>query len=120
MNQINLLGFMAYEPKVKMSKSQTPYVRFVVSVPKIGKKKQYNFFSCIIYGKSAEALATYIKKGNKICVTGSVDVGRYEKNGETVNSYTVQVRSFYGMSYNSEDDEQHEPTENDLDFLEEE
>ena len=79
MNQINLIGFMAYEPKIQMSKSQNPYVRFILSVPIIGKKKEYDFFSCIVYGKSAEALASYVKKGNKLALTGYVKTGKYEK-----------------------------------------
>ena len=116
MNQINLIGFMAYEPKIQMSKSQNPYVRFILSVPIIGKKKEYDFFSCIVYGKSAEALASYVKKGNKLALTGYVKTGKNEKNGETMHTFSVQVRSFYTMSYNSESETGEETPEN-LEFL---
>lgn len=116
MNQTSLLGFLRFDPEIRMSKSQTPYCRFIISVPKVGKKKKYNFISCITYGKSAEALVSYFKKGNKILVTGYIETGNFNNK----NTFSVIVHTFYGMNYNHTPQDDDEDNEDDLDFLDEE
>lgn len=95
MNQINLLGYVGFDPVLKQSQKQMSYVQFSLGVQRIGKKGEYDFFNCTIFDKSAEAFAKNIKKGDKILVTGHVRVNQHEKNGEKKTSYSVNVVSFY-------------------------
>jgi single-strand DNA-binding protein len=48
---------------------------------KNGNKRDSTWYSCSIWGKRAESLENYIKKGTKLALTGRVGVDVYEGRG---------------------------------------
>lgn len=92
MNTVNLLGNLVADPELRGQNSNVANFRIAVQRP--FKNKQTNeyetdFITCVAFGKTAEIITNNFKKGNKIGVTGSIQTGSYEKDGQRV--YTTDV-----------------------------
>lgn len=74
------------------------------SVKKDGKYvKEAQFFDCTLLGKMADGLAPYMKKGQQVCLCGSLRQDRWEKDGKTNTKIYVEVEdvSLMGSSNGS-------------------
>lgn len=93
MNSVVLLGRMARDPQSQTIIAQSGDIsvaNFTIAVDRPGKDKGADFISCKAFGKTADAIATYFHKGQRIAVQGSIQTGSYtNKNGEKV--YTTDV-----------------------------
>lgn len=67
----------------------TLYIKFTLAVQREKGKNdteaKTDFISCAIVGKGGEFFEKYIEKGDMISVTGPMQSGQYEKNGQKVN-----------------------------------
>lgn len=92
MNSVLLLGRLTADPDLRKagnSKDATSVVNFSLAVPRIGSEEA-DFIRCVAFGKTAEWMDNYLKKGSRIAVTGRIQTGRYDdKDGKTV--YTTDV-----------------------------
>lgn len=53
------------------------------------------FFDCVVFGKSAETLQKYTKKGSKLCVEGSLRWSSWEgSDGKKQSKTEIQVEGF--------------------------
>ena len=92
MNKIMLVGRLATE--IKMEKSgETKYGRFYLAVSRRGKKDEADFIQCAVFGKTAETMFEWCRKGHRIGIEGHLQISQYEKNGEKRSSYSVIVES---------------------------
>ena len=92
MNKIMLVGRLATE--IKMEKSgETKYGRFYLAVSRRGKKDEADFIACAVFGKTAETMFEWCRKGHHIGIEGHLQISQYEKNGEKKSSYSVIVES---------------------------
>lgn len=87
MNKVIFIGRLSKEPELKYTAGKgTPVCTFSMAVKRRIKKEGYpeaDFFNVVIYGKQAEATATYMKKGNMIGIEGSFQNRSYDnKAGE--------------------------------------
>jgi len=57
------------------------------------RKERTSWVSCVKWRGSAK-LAALLTKGRKIAVTGSIDVAKYDKDGETRYSTKINVHDF--------------------------
>lgn len=91
MNQISIIGKMGQDPDMKTSGGGKEYVNFSVAVKAYGDKPA-NWFRCSAFGKTAEIIGKYVKKGDTVGISGSIEFGEYEKDGVKVSSTTLMVR----------------------------
>lgn len=92
MNKIMLIGRLASD--VKMGKSgDIKYGKTVIAVNRAEKKNEADFIQCTAFGKLAETIFEYYKKGHRIGIEGRLQASTYEKNGEKRNNYSVIVES---------------------------
>lgn len=92
MNKIMLVGRLATE--IKMEKSgETKYGRFYLAVSRRGKKDEADFIQCAVFGKTAETMFEWCRKGHRIGIEGHLQISQYEKNGEKRSSYSVIVET---------------------------
>lgn len=91
MNQVNIIGKMGQDPDLKTSGGGKEYVNFSVAVKAYGDKPA-NWFRCSAFGKTAEVIGKYVKKGDTVGVSGSLEFGEYEKDGVKTPSVTLMVR----------------------------
>ena len=104
MNNVSLLGRLTRDPELKYTQSGTAVVRFNVAVDRrMSREKRQeaeaanqptaDFISCTAWRQTAELIANYFKKGNRIGVTGRIQTGSYEKDGTKVYTTDVVVES---------------------------
>lgn len=112
MNNVNILGRLTRDVDLRMTTSNLAIGRFNVAVDrKLSKEKRQeaeknnqptaDFISCIAFGRTAENIATYFKKGQRIAVSGHIQTGSYEKDGQRIYTTDVVVDSFDFVESNS-------------------
>ena len=90
MNSVVLIGRLTKDVDLRYSNNQTAVGRFTLAVDRHDKDKNCDFINCIAFGKSAENLEKYVKKGNKVAISGRIQTGSYtNKDGNKV--YTTDV-----------------------------
>ena len=95
MNKIILCGRLARDPEVRYSQGDKPMAVASLTLAVDRKFKQdgqptADFINCKAFGKIAEVIEKYVKKGTKIAVTGHIQTGSYtNKDGNKV--YTTDV-----------------------------
>ena len=97
MNKTILIGRMTKDPELRYSQAAEPVAicRFNMAVDRRGKDQPADFPSCIAFGKNAENINKFFKKGNKIAIEGRIQTGNYtDKNGNKVYTTDVIVESW--------------------------
>ena len=94
MNAVQLMGRLTKDPELKYGASGNAYCKFTLAVNRAFKKDEVDFINCTCFGKTAEAMGEYSRKGDQIGVCGSLQVDVYEKDGEKRYSTSVTVQSF--------------------------
>ena len=103
MNNVILSGRLVRDPEIRYTsgENQLAIATFTLAVdrPKRnGEKQDPDYPRCVAYGKTAETIEKYCKKGKPIMVTGRVKTGSYKnKDGETVYTTDVAVQSMEFM-----------------------
>ncbi len=91
MNVVVLIGRLTRDPELKFGQSGKAYAKFALAVDNPFKKEEPDFINCTAFGKTAELIGEYLRKGRKAGVTGSLKMNKYEVNGEKRTSYDVVV-----------------------------
>jgi single-strand DNA-binding protein len=90
MNKIILSGRWSKEIDLKYTPQGTAVAKSSIAVDDgYGDKKKTNFFDIEMWGKTAEATATYSSKGKKVLIEGRLKAEKWEKDGRTF--YSVEV-----------------------------
>lgn len=87
MNKLFAIGRLTADPEVKDVK-ETKLCAFVLAVPKT--KEETDFFRCVAWGKTAEIIGKYLKKGSKIGIEGSLHTRTYETKDKQ-KAYTWEI-----------------------------
>lgn len=85
MKQITIAGGLTRDAVLRRTQSGDPILGFSVGVSE-GRDKPSTYFDCSLFGKRAEALEPYLKKGSKVTAIG--DLSTREHEGKTY----LQVR----------------------------
>ena len=93
-NNVVLVGRIARDIDLKMSPSGTAVVRNTLAVERQFKQsnsdQNTDFITFVVFGKQAENLSLYMRKGSLIGITGRIETGSYDnKLGQRV--YTTEV-----------------------------
>lgn len=110
MNVVSLIGRMVKTPELKeygKGKNAGVVTRFTLAVQRDADTA--DFISCVAFGKTAEMIDTYLKKGSKLGVTGSIQTGSYEdKDGNKRYTTDVIVRMIDFCDGKKEEDAEEE------------
>jgi single-strand DNA-binding protein len=91
MNLVVLTGRLTRDPELKYGQSGKAYCRFSLAVDRAFQKGEADFINCVAFGKTAELVGEYLRKGRKTGVQGRLQMNRYEMNGEKRTTYDVMV-----------------------------
>lgn len=97
MNKIILMGRLTRDPEVRYSAGDnaTAVARYTLAVDRRFQREgepSADFFSCVTFGKSAEFVERYFRKGIKITLSGRVETRKYNnKDGQPVSTIEVIV-----------------------------
>ena len=92
MNIAILMGRMAKDPELRYTSGGKAYTNFTLAVQKT--KDEADFVNCVAWEKTAETIAEYFRKGNRILINGKIVTSTYENNGEKRKTVKVQTFSF--------------------------
>lgn len=101
-NSCNLLGNLGRDPELRTSGS-TPLCTFNLATSRRYRDGQgtvqtkTTWHRCVSFGKQAETIAQYVKKGDPIYVRGRYESREYEKDGVKHTIYEVSVEEFKFM-----------------------
>ena len=98
MQTLTIAGRVGKDAELRRTQSGEPVLGFTVAVDngkdKDGNKRDATWFDCALWGKRAESLANYIRKGDSICVTGRPTAR--EHNGKAYLGVNVSDLTFMG------------------------
>lgn len=97
MNKVFLMGRLTRDPEVRYAQNEngTAVARFSIAVDRRFKRDgepDADFFNCTAFGKQAEFVEKYLRKGTKMLIVGRIQNDNYtNKDGQTVYSVKVMV-----------------------------
>ena len=101
MNKVILMGRLARDPEVRYSQGATPLAvaRFSLAVNRRFKREgepDADFIGCVAFGKQAEFVEKFFKKGQMVSVVGRLQVRSWDDgNGAKRWSTDVVVEETY-------------------------
>ncbi|MDR0357306.1 MAG: single-stranded DNA-binding protein [Clostridiales Family XIII bacterium] len=90
MNIVILVGNLARDPEVRYGANQLAIAKLTIAVnDPLSKEDRADFIRVTAFGKQAENIERYLKKGSKVGVEGRWRHDSYEKDGQRI--YTDEV-----------------------------
>ena len=84
MNKVFLIGNLTRDPELRETPSGVPMCRFAIAVTRPYSsqdgERQTDFFECTAWRGLGETIARYPKTGNKVAVSGSIQLRNYKDN----------------------------------------
>ena len=93
MNHWTGIGRLTRDPNVKYTQSGKAVASFTLAIDRRRSgdaEKQADFISCVAWEKTAEVIAQYVSKGQKIAVEGRIQTRSYDANDGT-KRYVTEV-----------------------------
>ncbi|HOM76105.1 MAG TPA: single-stranded DNA-binding protein [Anaerohalosphaeraceae bacterium] len=100
LNKVLLMGNMTRNPQLSYLPSNTPVVEFGLAINRRYKKQDGTmadepcYVDCRLFGKRAEVVNKYFKKGDPIFVEGRLQYDAWEKDGKKQSKLRVFVENF--------------------------
>lgn len=92
-NKVVLIGRLTKDPELRYTQSGIAVTRFTLAVDRGFKnqdgEKQADFIPITVWRGAAESCAKYLAKGRLVAVSGRIQTGSYEKDGQ--RHYTTDV-----------------------------
>ena len=93
MNHVTLIGRLTKDPEVRYTQSGTSVGTFTLAVDRRVQKdkpKEADFIPCVVWGKTAEVVGNWCKKGKQVGIEGRIQVRSYDaKDGS--KRYVTEV-----------------------------
>ncbi len=90
MNKAILIGRLGKDPESRFTQTNTQVVNFSIATSKKVKgEEQTEWHNIVTFAKTAEIAEKYLKKGALVCIEGSIQTNKYEKDGQT--RYNTQI-----------------------------
>lgn len=117
-NQVLLVGRMTRNLEVRYTQSEKAVGNFTLAINRRFKNQngeyETDFIDCVIFGKQAETMAQYTKKGDLIGVEGSIQKRQYEdKEGNKRYVTEIMVEKITFLQTNKKSETTQETTQND-------
>lgn len=112
LNKVTLSGNLGADAELRYTKAGNPVITFSLAVNERvpqsdGSWGDYtNWPDCVMFGKRAEALAPWLRKGTKISLLGHLRTRSYEKDGQRVKRWEVRVDDVELMQYKRDQQQQ--------------
>ena len=93
-NNVTLVGRLTKDVELKYTPANQAVVQFTLAVNRTFKnangERESDFINCVIWRKSAENFANFVKKGALIGITGRIQTRNYE-NAQGQRVYVTEV-----------------------------
>lgn len=98
LNKVILMGRFTKDPELKSTPQGVSVCRFRLGVTrnyKSGDTYESDFIDCVAWRNTAEFISRYFKKGNLVCVEGSLQSRNWEQDGQKRYAVDVVVDNTY-------------------------
>jgi len=97
-NKVILVGNLGSDPEIKYMPSGQAAANLSVATSESWKDKQTGepvekteWHRVVAYGRLAEIMGEYLKKGSKVYIEGSLQTRKWEKDG--IDRYTTEIKA---------------------------
>lgn len=99
-NKVILIGLLGRDPEVAYTAAGLAVAKMALATNEHKKDKEpvTSWHRVTAFGKSAEIISEYCKKGSEIYIEGKISYSTYEKNGEKRYSTDIIVDNFQLLS----------------------
>jgi len=100
MNKVQLIGNLGQDPELKETQKGRKYARFSLATNETytvngERKTDTQWHDIVAWGKTAEIIAQYLKKGSRVLVNGKLNYSQWEdKTGIKRYSTSIVVSDF--------------------------
>jgi single-strand DNA-binding protein len=105
LNKIILIGNLTRDPELTETAQGKKLCKFTIAVDRAFDKEKTDFFSCTAWEQKAEVIAKYVRKGNKLCVIGRLEINETEKDGVKTRHHNIIVEEIEFLTPKSETDQ---------------
>lgn len=107
MNTLTMNGGVVRDPEGKNTGTEKSFTTFdIANTRGFGDKAKTSYFKCKAWGKTADLVVNYLKKGSQISITGELRQDQWQdNNGETKSMICIYVREmqFIGSAGKKDD-----------------
>ena len=105
-NRVVLIGYLTRDPELKHSSNGIAICKIgVASNQKIGNKEETLFIDAISFGKNAENINNYFKKGKPILIEGRIALNTWtDKNGQKRSKHEIIIERFKFLERKTKDE----------------
>lgn len=112
-NNVTLVGRLTKDPDLRFTQNGKGVATFTLAVNRnftnASGEREADFIQCVLWGKPAETLAKYGKKGLLIGIVGRIQTRNYEnQQGQRVYVTEVVAETFQLLEFNSSNERQAE------------
>lgn len=97
LNKVFMIGRLTRDPEIRYAQNGNAVAGFSIAVDRRYKRDgepEADFFNCSAFGKTAEFVEKYLKKGTKVVIDGHLQNDTYtDKNGNKVTATKIMVES---------------------------
>lgn len=126
MNTVNIIGRLVRDPELTSTQSGVSLCKFSVAVDRKFKnangERETDFFNVQAWRNTAEFIAQYFSKGQRIGIVGRLETSRWtdrETGQNRSNTYIVADEAHFAdskQSYNNNHNNKHQENANDYGF----
>lgn len=87
LNQVSVSGNLGEDAELRSTRGGTPVLTFALAVNERVKQAdgtwgdRASWIDCVLFGTRAQALADWLRKGNKVAVQGRLRTSTWERDG---------------------------------------
>ena len=102
-NRVIIIANTTREIELKQTPSGASVANFSIASNRKFKtgdetKEEVSYFDCVAWGKLAELINTYVKKGDKVGIEGRLQQRRWETEGKKLSKVEIVVENIQFLS----------------------
>lgn len=111
LNQVTLMGRFTRDPELKYTANEKAVTSFALAVDRdIRGSDAVDFIDCVAWGKTAEMISRYFRKGERVLATGRIQARTWQdSSGNKRKATEVVVDRAYFVETKSRGDVAHQP-----------
>lgn len=111
LNQVTLMGRFTRDPELKYTANEKAVTSFALAVDRdIRGSDAVDFIDCVAWGKTAETISRYFRKGERVLATGRIQVRTWQdSSGNKRKAVEVIVDRAYFVEPKPRGDVAHQP-----------
>lgn len=107
LNNVSVQGRFTADPELKTTQSGKSVVSFILANDQNFKDNAVNWLDCVAWGKTAEFISKYFKKGSQAIIQGALQTRQYEdKDAKKIKVTEIIVQNCYFCEKKSESPKQ--------------